>query len=117
VEVDVVRVGLPVQDEARRAAGGEPEVSLRELGHDLLLLRRIGGRVCRADEARVLAEHALAAGEPTIRVLLVDAAKDRGERLGELAILDERVREEAVAGHVIRALLDGALVRVDHQRA
>ena len=83
VEVDVVRVGLPVQDEARRRLRRELEAALGELAsRSSRASCRLGRGIRRADHAGVLGEHALATGEAVAGILLIDAGEDRGERVG-----------------------------------
>ena len=62
-------------------------------------------------------EHALAAEEATVGILLIDAGEDRRERAGVVAAADERVREQAMAGQVIGAIGDRAAIGVDRERA
>ena len=58
VEVDVVGVGLPVEDEAQRGAGVGDDVVAGQLLADRLLVDRLGGQPGGGDQAQVLVEDA-----------------------------------------------------------
>jgi len=115
-EVYVVRVGLPVQDEARRGLRGEGERALRELLHHGVAVAPVG-EVRRSDHAGVLAEHALGAAEPARGVRLIDAREDRVERARVVRGAFERVGEQAVTGDMIGPVCHGLAIGVDHEVA
>jgi hypothetical protein len=89
---------------------------LRERGDDLGALRGDRSHERGADHRGVLAEHAPAAAEAGLAIALAERGEDRGEGIGMLVRTDERVREQAMAGQVIRAIGDGAAERVDRER-
>jgi hypothetical protein len=113
VEVDVVGVGLPREDEAQGGSGGHAGAELFDGAGDLGLLGAVGGEPGGGEQAGVLAEDAVDAGEAAARVGLLDADADRGEGVGVAAGLGEGEGEEAVAGGVVGALLDGLREGVD----
>jgi hypothetical protein len=84
VEVDVVGVGLPVEDEAGRRPGRQRELAGGEGGDDG---RAGGGRgrgVDRAEDRRVVAEDAEAAAVAVAAVRLIEAGDDGGEGVGRI---------------------------------
>ncbi len=116
VQIDVVRVGLPVQQEAGRRLDDEGELAL---GQGLLDASAVAAvrEVRGPDHAGVAREHERGTGEAIRRGALIDAGEDRRERARVVAVAEERVREQAVARELIRAIGDRAAVGVDREAA
>jgi hypothetical protein len=117
VEVDVVGVGLPRQDEAQRRAGGADAAGGGQALLDGGALAGLAGDPGGGDQAEVLAQDALAAGEAAAGVALGEADLEGGKGVLELAGADQRRRQQAVAAQVIGAIGDRAPVGVDGDRA
>ena len=113
MKVDVVGVGLPVEDEAQRRLGGHGDAVRREQAEHRLLRRRLGGDAHGGEDGDVLAEDAVDAGEAGPHRVLAEAGEHRVEGLGVATGAGERVRVQAVAGRVVGALGHGPGVGVD----
>ena len=115
VEVDVVGVGLPVQDEPKRRRRLEGGARLAQVRQDRVALAGLLLEPRGTDEPQVLAQDAIHAGEAAAGVLAQRAREGRVERAGGIALAQPREGQETVARGVIGALRDRLAVRVDRQ--
>src|SRR5512142_986060 len=89
VEVDVVGVGLPVEDEAERGALLGGAARARQPLADLDGARRLDRGPGGGGQAQILAQDALDAAETPLRVALTGTDGERRERRARLTGLEE----------------------------
>src|SRR6185312_15315509 len=117
VEIDVVGVGFPGEGEAQRRLGFKVRLmSLEAVGH-LLAAGWLGVQPCRREQAQILLQHPVDAGETAARIVLLDALLERLEGGLVAPGAQERPGEEPVPRGVVRPLGHGLPIGVDRQLA